>query len=74
MIPTEPAIDLNMTSDKLYQLQQKEPFCTRIWKQLQAVKLQSGNSFFIKDSLLTRYVLDNKQTFQAVAQVCHLRC
>ena len=59
-------LELNMTNERLCQLQQEDPFCKRIMGLLKSSKLQASNPYYIEDKLLMRIIIDNKQCFHTI--------
>ena len=56
-------LKLNVTNERLCQLQQEDPFCKRTVGLIKSSKLQANNPYYIKDKLLMRNIIDNKQCF-----------
>ena len=47
-------------------IQMKDPFCSKIIKQLENKKAVVGSPYYIEDNILKRYVTDNKQRFETI--------
>ena len=47
-------------------IQMKDPFCSKIIKQLENKKAVVGSPHYIEDNILKRYVTDNKQRFETI--------
>ena len=47
-------------------IQMKDPFCSKVIKQLENKKAVVGSPYYIEDNILKRYVTDNKQRFEAI--------
>ena len=53
-------------------IQKQDPFCKRLVSQLLSNKMKSGVPYYLEDSILKRYITDNKQKFETtvVNQSC----
>ena len=47
-------------------IQMKDPFCSKIIKQLENKKAVVGSPYYIEDNILKRYVTDKKQRFETI--------
>ena len=47
-------------------IQMKDPFCSKINKQLENKKAVVGSPYYIEDNILKRYITDNKQRFETI--------
>ena len=59
-------LHLNMTHERLCQLQQEDSFCKRIMSLFKSSKLKINNPYYIKDELLMRNIIDNKHCFHTM--------
>ena len=58
-------LQLGITCEWLWKLQQEDPFCKRIMTLLKSSKLQANNSY-MEDELLMRNIIDSKQCFHTM--------
>ena len=65
-------LPLALTTAKFQKLQQGDAFCYCIITMLQHNMLQSGHLYLIRDNILKRYVIDNKQTFKTTIMSSNL--
>ena len=55
-----------MTTKQIIDIQRKDKFCKRIIYNLLAGKLPTGAPYYLEESVLKRYVTDNKQRFETL--------
>ena len=66
LVDSDTNLKLNMTNERLCQLQQDDPICKRIVSLLKSSKLQVSNSYYVADKMLMRNIIDNKQCFHTM--------
>ena len=59
-------LKLNVTNQRLCQLQQYDLFCKRIMGLLKSSRLQASKAYYIEDKLLMRNIIENKQCFHTI--------
>ena len=61
--PNENPIELPLDNDTLYELQQKDTFCTNILAQIEKGNIIEGQLYKVQNKLLKRYVTDGDKTY-----------
>ena len=64
--PNENLIDLPLDNDTLFELQQKDTFCTNILAQIERGNIIKGQVYKVKNKLLKRYVTDGDKTYETI--------
>ena len=57
-------LELPISNDMLFQLQQKDMFCKNILAQIEKGNIVEGQLYVIRDKLLKRYVIDGNNTYE----------
>ena len=55
-----------LTEKDIINIQIKDPFCSKIIKQLKNKKAVVGSPYYIEDNILKKYITDNKQRFETI--------
>ena len=64
--PLEDDIKIDLTTKQIIDIQRKDKFCKGIINNLLAGKLPTGTPYYLEESVLKRYVTDNKQRFETI--------
>ena len=64
--PNENLIGLPLNNDILFELQQKDTFCTNILAQLEKGNIIEGQVYEVQNKLLKRYVTDGDKTYETI--------
>ena len=59
-------IKTDLTNKQIIDIQRKEKFCKGVINNLLSGKLPTGTPYYLEDSILKRYVTDNKQRFETI--------
>ena len=65
-------LKISLKEKDIINIQKQDPFCKRLVSQLLNNKMKSGLPYYLEDSILKRYITDNKQKFETtvVNQSC----
>ena len=65
-------LKISLKEKDIINIQKQDPFCKRLISQLLNKKMKSGIPYYMEDSILKRYITDNKQKFETtvVNQSC----
>ena len=65
-------LKISLKEKDIINIQKQDPFCKRLVSQLLNNKMKSGVPYYLEDSILKRYITDNKQKFETtvVNQSC----
>ena len=64
--PNENLIELPLDIDTLFELQQKDTFCTNILAQIEKGYIIEGQLYKVQNKLLKRYVTDGDKTYETI--------
>ena len=59
-------IELPLNNDTLFELQQKDTFCTNILAQIERGNILEGQLYKVQNKLLKRYVTDGDKTYETI--------
>ena len=66
MILMKKLIELPLDNDTLFELQQKDTFCTNILAQIERGNIIEGQLYKVQNKLLKRYVTDGDKTYETI--------
>ena len=70
-IPSDISVNWGFTSEEIRKAQSVDKFCTKMLKKLVQGKSMIDQAYHVKNGILTKYVTDNKQRFEAIVVPVH---